>query len=231
MSERGETGRDFRYPPPRDEAELRWRAAQLSGRTVREISDALAFSVGGEAVRTKGKVGELLERALGASAGSAAAPDFPHLGVELKSIPVDAAGRPSESTFVCALSVAEADGAEWETSWARAKLSCVLWVPVVGEGDERRIGAPLLWRPTPAQEAVLHADFDDLVGRIGAGGIESLTARDGRWLQIRPKAAHGRVRTVAYGDEGERISTVPRGFYLRARFTGALLRAPDALPE
>ena len=48
--------------------------------------------------------------------------------------------------------------------------------------------------------------------------------------QLRPKAAHGRVRTTVAGAEGERIATVPRGFYLRARFTGAILADPAALP-
>lgn len=183
-------------------------------------------------MRTKGKVGELLERALGATAGSAAVQDFPQLGVELKSIPLDERGVPVESTFVCAISVAEAEYAEWETSWARRKLSHVLWMPVLpvdGEG-QRRLGRPVFWRPTEEQEAVLRADFDDLMGLIGVGQIERLTAREGRWMQVRPKAAHGRVRTVAYGADGELIDTIPRGFYLRTKFTRAILKDPQALP-
>jgi len=39
------------------------------------------------------------------------------------------------------------------------------------------------------------------------------------------------VRTLAWGSEGEAIATVPRGFYLRTRFTGALLADPAALPD
>ena len=224
----------FRYPPPESEAELRLRAQALAGRTLTELSAALGYSIAGEGVRTKGRVGELIERALGASAGSAAVPDFPRLGIELKTIPLDPRGKPLESTFVCSISVAEADEAEWVSSWAREKLSHVLFVPVIEPpcvGGERRLGAPLFWRPTAEQDGVLRADFDDLMGLIGAGGIERLSARDGRWLQIRPKAAHGRVRTVAYGDEGERIDTVPRGFYLRARFTHALLDDPAKCPS
>ena len=80
------------------------------------------------------------------------------------------------------------------------------------------------------QERVLRGDFEEIMGAIGAGRIEELTARIGRYLQVRPKAAHGRVRTVSFGPEGEWIATVPRGFYLRARFTSALLRDPSALP-
>jgi DNA mismatch repair protein MutH len=239
----------LRVPPPRDVAELRARASALQGRTLDEIALALGFDLAGQNVRTKGKVGELLERALGASGGAGAVQDFPHLGVELKSIPLDARGTPVESTFVCAISVADAEYAEWETSWARRKLSHVLWIPLVpasagadgpvvvaepaaavSEGGRRRVGEALFWQPTAEQEAVLRADFDCLMGLIGVGDIERLTAREGRWLQVRPKAAHGRVRTVAWGADGERIDTVPRGFYLRSRFTGAILRDPTAVP-
>ncbi len=142
----------------------------------------------------------------------------------------------------------------------RRKLAVVLWVPLVTgprrdpaapsgsgtapppargtvPGDDTpgppgpRVGRVVLWRPTPAQEAVLAADFDEIVGLIGAGGVEALTARVGRWLQARPKAAHSRARTLAFGPEGERTSALPRGFYLRARFTGAILRDPFAVPE
>ncbi len=186
----------------------------------------------GAAVSTKGKVGELVERALGATGGSSATWDFPALRVELKTIPIDPRGTPRESTFVCAVSLLDAERAEWETSWVRAKLARVLWVPIeVGAHGSRRIGEALLWSPSEAQERVLGDDFDEILGRVGVGGIEGVTAKVGRWLQLRPKAAHGGVRTRAPGGYGETVATVPRGFYLRARFTGAILRDAAALPS
>jgi DNA mismatch repair protein MutH len=207
--------------PPRDEAELLARARALRGTRVQASG-----------VHRKGKVGELIERALGASGGSTATWDFPALGVELKTIPLDAArGVPRESTFVCAVSLADADRAEWATSWVRAKLSRVLWVPVEeGADGARRIGEARLWSPTAEQERVLAGDFEEILGRVGFGDVEGVTAHLGRWLQLRPKAAHGRVRTVVRAAEGELVATVPRGFYLRARFTGAILRDEHALP-
>jgi DNA mismatch repair protein MutH len=87
-----------------------------------------------------------------------------------------------------------------------------------------------LWSPSAEQERVLKDDFDEILGRVGANGVEGLSARVGRWMQLRPKAAHGGVRTRAPGADGGLIETVPRGFYLRARFTGAILRDPAALP-
>jgi len=217
--------------PPRDEAELVARARALSGCAVDVLASDWGVRVDGAPVRVKGKVGELVERALGATGGAAATWDFPSLRVELKTIPVDPRGRPRESTFVCAVSLRDAERAEWETSWVRAKLARVLWVPIgIDAHGGRRIGAPRLWSPSPPQERALKDDFDDILGRIGAVGVEGLSARVGRCLQLRPKAAHGRIRTRAPAADGGLIETVPRGFYLRARFTGAILHDADALP-
>jgi DNA mismatch repair protein MutH len=173
----------------------------------------------------------MVERALGATGGSSATWDFPALRVECKTIPIDDRRVPRESTFVCAVSLLDAESAEWETSWVRSKLSRVVWVPIhVPRNGGRRVGEAFLWSPTREQDGVLGDDFDEIVGRIGAGHIEGVSARVGRWLQLRPKAAHGRVRTLAPGSDGDVIATVPRGFYLRARFTGAILRDAAALP-
>lgn len=220
--------------PPRDEAELMARAKHLAGRSIGEIARDEGTLIEGGGARTKGKLGEVIERALGARGGAFAMHDFPEIQVELKTIPVGEGGRPRESTFVCTFSLAEAEHASWATSWARRKLGCVLWVPIVtprGSAiEERRVGEAILWRPTPAQEAALAADFDDIMGMVGAGRVEDLDATRGRWLQARPKAAHGRVRTRAYGPEGEPLFATPRGLYLRARFTGAILVDPSAMP-
>ncbi|RID08381.1 DNA mismatch repair protein MutH, partial [Escherichia coli] len=50
-----------------------------------------------------------------------------------------------------------------------------------------------------------------------------ITARHGEYLQIRPKAANAKALTEAIGARGERILTLPRGFYLKKNFTSALL--------
>jgi DNA mismatch repair protein MutH len=202
--------------PPHDETELLARAHALAGTKLR---------VEGAGVRTKGKVGELVERALGATGGSAATWDFPELRIELKTIPVDVHGRPRESTYVCAVSLLDAERAEWRSSWVRAKLARVLWVPIEhAPGNvERTVREPRLWSPTPEQERVLAGDFEEIVGRIAIGDIEGVSARVGRFLQLRPKAAHGAIRTRAPAADGDVLSTVPRGFYLRALFTRTIL--------
>ncbi len=224
------TGRPARCPP-RDAADLLARAQALVGRSPEDLATQLGQRSDGSPVRTKGFVGGLLEDALGATGGSQATWDFPALRIELKSIPVDGLGKPRESTFVCTVSLLDAERAEWEGSWVQAKLSRVLWIPVRSEGSARTIGPPVLWSPTPEQASILADDFADILGRVAVGNIEGTTARIGRWLQLRPKAADGRVRTLAPATDGALLSTVPRGFYLRARFTGAILRDPSALPD
>jgi DNA mismatch repair protein MutH len=216
-------------PPPASLAELELRALQLAGRSLTELAERFGVRDEGPMVHRKGKAGALLERALGAVGGSLRGPDFPTLGVELKTIPLDAQGRVQESTFVCALNLREADRLLWSSSLVREKLALVLWIPLIGKGHERRVGRPCLWRPSGEQLAILEADFDELVGAVAIGKIESLTACAGRWLQVRPKAAHGGVRTRVLAESGEAVWTVPRGFYLRARFTAALLRDPETL--
>lgn len=209
------------------------RASALVGRSVASLAAERGRVAPAGGVSTKGRVGELLEQVLGASGGSGARRvDFPAQRVELKTVPVDHANKPHESTFVCAIDLSEE--VDWEVSWVRQKLATVLFVPIVGARDlplpERTVGQPVLYRPTAAQEAQLRADYEDVMGLVGIGRVEDVTGHLGRYLQVRPKARDGSARTVTLGREGERIATVPRGFYLRATFTAALLRDPTALP-
>jgi DNA mismatch repair protein MutH len=220
--------------PPTAElrSQLFERAQRLEGMRVRELASELMRPCPGGGVRTKGRVGELVEIALGASGGSRRAVDFPESGVELKTIPVSEEQKPFESTFVCAVNLDEE--VDWALSWPRAKLSLVLFVPVIGARElplpDRSFGRPVMWQPTPAQDRQLNADYDDIMGLVGIGRIEDVTAHLGRYMQLRPKAKDGTVRTLARGAEGERFGTVPRGFYLRPAFTGALLLDATALP-
>ena len=223
------------HPPPQSEQELLERAAAIAGRSVAELADALGTPVPADLRRHKGWLGQLLEAWLGADAGSHAEPDFRAIGVELKSLPVDARGLPQESTYVCTVPLEEGIGETWERCWVRRKLARVLWVPIEADKTiplaERRIASALLWSPDPQQEATLRNDWEELMGMVCMGELERISARLGEALQIRPKAAHSRVLAHAIGAAGQRILTNPRGFYLRAGFTSALLRRHYILPE
>jgi DNA mismatch repair protein MutH len=220
---------------PESIEELLRRAEALAGLRLAELAERFEMPVPPDLRRAKGFVGGLVERALGATAGSRALPDFPELHVELKTLPVDRSGAPVESTFVCTIPLTEIGEVEWVDSRVRRKLSQVLWMPVEGERaiavGERRLGQALLYRLTEEDELLLRADWEELAGFIGRGHVEELTGHLGKVLQIRPKAAHSRARRVGFDADGAPFAALPRGFYLRPAFTHALLRRHFALPR
>lgn len=220
--------------PPQTEQQLYQRALALAGYTMGELAEHASLKIPRDLKRDKGWVGMLLEYYLGASAGSKPEQDFPQIGVELKTIPVDAAGRPLETTFVCVAPLTGNSGISWQTSHVRHKLQRVLWVPVEGDRNiplaQRRIGSALLWSPNPEEEQQLRQDWEELMDLIVLGKVEKITARHGEVLQIRPKAANNKALTSAIGQHGEPIVTLPRGFYLKKNFTAALLARYFSLP-
>lgn len=213
--------------PPTDESQLLAQAQQLAGYTLSELAALACIPIPKDLRRDKGWIGVLLERWLGATAGSKPEQDFAALGVELKTIPIDRFGRPLETTFVCVAPLTGNSGVVWETSHVRHKLKRVLWIPVEGERSvplaERRVGSPLLWSPSAEEEDQLRRDWEELMDLIVLGQVERITARHGEVLQLRPKAANSKALTEAIGMRGEPILTFPRGFYLKKNFTAALL--------
>ena len=214
--------------PPADVAQLLARATALAGRPLRAVAGRFGLPTPDDLRRHKGWVGQLLEYALGASAASRAEPDFPHLGVELKTVPVDARAKPRESTYVC---VCPMDGAElrvaWDDSWVRRKLSRVLWIPVVQRASEpvgdRLVGAPVFWEPAPDDLRRLRADWEEITERVQLGALDRLDASVGEVLQLRPKAADHTETTWVLDAAAEWVETGPRGYYLRRRFTAEIL--------
>lgn len=213
--------------PPTSEAELLHQAQRVAGYTLGELAAQAGLPIPKDLKRDKGWTGILLETWLGASAGSKPEQDFAALGVELKTIPINSQGKPLETTFVCVAPLTGNTGVTWEYSHVRHKLKRVLWVPVEGERliplAERRVGAPLLWSPSEEEEHQLRQDWEELMDMIVLGQVERITARHGEVLQLRPKAANSKALTEAIGTRGEPILTLPRGFYLKKNFTGALL--------
>lgn len=212
---------------PENEEQLLQAATSLAGLRFKDVADKLSLTVPPNLNRDKGWVGMLLESALGANAGSKAVQDFQHLGIELKTIPVDHKGMPLETTFVCVAPLTGNSGVTWQHSHVCQKLSRVLWIPIEGERAiplaERCIGTPLLWSPSQLEQQQLRADWEELMDMIVLGQVENITARVGEYLQIRPKAANNKALTDAIGPQGQPIMTLPRGFYLKKNFTRALL--------
>lgn len=212
---------------PQTLEQLLSQAQSIAGLTFGELADELHIPVPPDLKRDKGWGGMLLERALGATAGSKAEQDFSHLGVELKTLPINAEGYPLETTFVSLAPLVQNSGVKWENSHVRHKLSCVLWMPIEGSRHiplrERHIGAPILWKPTAEQERQLKQDWEELMDLIVLGKLDQITARIGEVMQLRPKGANSRSITKGIGRNGEVIETLPLGFYLRKAFTAGIL--------
>lgn len=213
---------------PKTTEELLSRAQAIAGLSFGDLATQLGTPVPPGLKRDKGWVGMLLETALGATAGSKAEQDFHHLGIELKTIPINAQGYPLETTFVSLAPLIQNSGVNWQNSHVRHKLSRVLWIPIEGSRSiplaERRIGIPILWQPTEQQERLLQRDWEELMDYIVLGQLDKINARLGEVLQLRPKGANSKSLTKGIGKNGEIIDTLPLGFYLRKAFTHEILQ-------
>ena len=213
--------------PPESIDILLERARRIAGREMAWLAREHGQAVPPDLRRAKGWIGQLLEAELGATGGSKAQHDFPHLSVELKTLPVTPLGKVRESTYVCTAPLDGSMRPTWDECWVRRKLSCVLWIPIVGDSQlppgQRRVGSPLLWRPDSEEEALLRQDWEALSEMIALGELWQLDAKKGRALQSRPKAARASEMTWMLDDQAEWVQANPRGFYLRAGFTQTLV--------
>lgn len=209
---------------PKSENELIEKAQSLAGITLEELSNRLAIPLPENKIKAKGWVGNVIELFLGANSGVKSQPDFWHLGIELKTLPLNQFFQPQETTYVCTVPPLEQClGLSWQQSKVFDKLKKVLWVPYQADDridfKKRQIAQPLLWQPSKQELFDLQIDFEELMNFIAHEGLDAVTAHMGTYLQIRPKAANSHVKRKAINAEGCMIVTVPRGFYLRKIFT------------
>jgi DNA mismatch repair protein MutH len=209
--------------PPTTEAELINRCLAVEGLSFAQLSMGLTFPIPENPNQRKGWVGQALELALGADACNKSMPDFQKLSIELKTLPIALSGKPTESTFITSIPLLSIHQQNWKISQCYAKLKRVLWIPIEGDTNipyfQRRIGRGFIWSPTSEQENILAGDWEHLTLLISTGQLESINASIGTYLQIRPKAANGRSLCFGFDAEGNKVETLPRGFYLRSSFT------------
>ncbi len=60
---------------------------------------------------------------------------------------------------------------------------------------------------------------------IGTGHLDEINGRIGLYLQVRPKAANAKSLCYGFDSEGNKVLTLPRGFYLRSLFTEQIIKA------
>ncbi len=213
--------------PPLTINELMQRVEQIAGLTLGEIAAEFNFKTPEHLLREKGWQGQLLEYVLGATAGSKPVPDFEHLGIELKTIPIGFNGKPLETTYVSVVPLTNLTGMTWQSSTVKKKLTHVLWLPILAEKTiqpiDRTIGSGFLWQPSLAQEHQLQRDWEEQMELIALGRINEISGHLGEVMQIRPKAANSKALTDVIGPNGTMTQTLPRGYYLKIPFTAQIL--------
>jgi len=219
---------------PETEQILIQRCQGITGRTLSELANAVGQKIPHSLHYAKGWIGQLIELHLGADSHNKSQPDFLHLNIELKTIPLNANHLPRESTYVCTAPSGPTQGSTstlaletWETSRVRRKLARVLWVPIEAAPHipigERHVGSPLLWTLPSAMENILKQDWEELTEMLQLGQVANISAKQGVYLQIRPKAAHSRILASTINEQGEVVLAGPKGFYLRSLFTQKIL--------
>ncbi len=220
---------------PSSEQDLLQRVQSLAGLTLAEVASEAGIEIPKDLKRNKGWVGLLLEHVLGATASSRPEPDFPHLGIELKTLPITNLGKPLETTFVSVAPLVNLVGVNWENCWVKKKLSRVLWVPIICKNmtnntseksiplAQRQIGSAFIWSPSAEEENLLAMDWQELTDMITLGEVENIQGKHGQVLQLRPKAANSKAKTKAFDKHGKPFMTLPRGFYLKIPFTQMIL--------
>lgn len=213
--------------PPATIDELLKRCSKIEGLSFGQLSQRLGQTIPDKQNHRKGWAGGLIELALGTDASTKAAPDFTDLAIELKTVPLNHQLKPCESTYVTTVPLLKLSSATWQTSVVCQKLTTVLWVPVEGDKSiayhQRRIGKAQLHSPDESLLGKIKQDWLELTELILLGKLETINASIGQYLHIRPKAANGKVLCDAYGVEGQKIKTLPRGYYLRPQYTAKIL--------
>jgi len=214
--------------PPTSEEELLNRARLLAGLSLGELAVQFDQAIPQETRHAKGWIGQLIEKTLGATASSLAEPDFQLIGIELKTLPLTATGKPKESTYVCTVPLKNPSEQHWESSWFKRKLQRVLWLPIEADTRiplaERHIGSAILWSPNKQEILQLQQDWEELMELVCLGQVDQISSHMGHVLQIRPKGANAKSLTTTQNEDGDIIETLPRGFYLRPEFTQHIIQ-------
>ena len=186
-------------------------ADSIAGMSIENLSKSLGISLPDNFTNNKGFIGQLAEIALGAGAGSHPLQDFPVLGIELKTIPLNLSGKPAETTHVCILH--QNCGQTFFKSNFYNKIKKVLWLPVEGcrkiPLNERHFGKAFLWNISDQETLELKQDWEEIMEYVSTGHLPELSAKTGVWMQVRPAGRNNGIKQY--------------GYYLRKSFTERIL--------
>ncbi|MBK4775694.1 DNA mismatch repair endonuclease MutH [Candidatus Pantoea edessiphila] len=208
---------------PKNKITLLSRAQALAGFTLENLANNAGLLIPNDLKINKGWIGRLMEIYLGVNSYNKPEQDFVHLGIELKTIPIDSLGCPIENTFICTTSLIKNISSTWKKSNIRNKLSNILWIPVEGNNNiplkMRRIGRSFLWNPSIKEDMILRKDWEEIMDMIVFNRINYVNNYRGVFLQLKAKTSSCRSLNRTISKESEIILTLPRSFYLKKDFT------------
>jgi DNA mismatch repair protein MutH len=219
--------------PPSDLSELERRAYDLIGRSLGEVVDVPHDEQ--QTVRTKGYVGAHVERYFGVAANSDAGPDLPHLGVELKAVPMRRLRsrdelRAKERTFITQINYRTVARQQLEGSPLDTKSRRTLYVFYEWERDRATAATPVLATflhdRDEAAEDMIRTAHEHVQASVRAGEAHLLSEADTPGVGPATKGGGGVLVDQPYSDEPAR----PRAFAWRAAYTSEIYRSLGSAP-
>lgn len=209
-----------------NENNLLKHAKSMNGYSINELSVKYNIQLK-KNTKNKGYLGNIIENFFGLQNNNKPIKDFYSLGIELKTIPINDKGIPLESTFICSVPLIRNSGLIWNTSYVRYKINRILWIPIEKNKStnitEYRVKYPFLWSPNYEEEKKIKTDWNEIMDMVVLGKIKNISSQYGEILFVKTKANSKKNYTQAIGEDGQPILTIPKGFYLRKKFTYLLL--------
>lgn len=204
------------------------KAKSITGCNIDDVAKKIKYKITKKDEKNKGLIGQIIEKYFGVYSNNKVDCDFPNIGIELKTIPINKYnGFPKENTFVSMAPLTKNTGVLWENSYVCKKLSSVLWIPIENNLKVslkfRRIGYPKLWIPNKIEQEKLKNDWEELMKIIVCGNIYSITSEYGNIMMLKKKSSNINIYTQAVGINGQKIMVNPLAFYLRKNFTNLIL--------
>jgi len=189
------------------------KASDLIGKSLAQVQESITQLDGVSRVITKGGAAYVTEDYFGIRRNSTAAPDFPQLGIELKSVPLKERNgkltvkEPLSLNMIDYFEEAKCDDITQSSLYKKNKeLLLVCYLHSGSKRSEYVFMYAFLWKMDDAVLEELRPDFNLIVEKIRAGNATELHQEYNRWLCTCPK--HG----GDFDDPDERKSKVRQPF-------------------
>lgn len=172
-------------------------------------------------------VGDLVELYLGKLPDNSPEPDFPDLGVEVKSLPMKRLRRSSwtvkEPTSLSMIDFNKLVKEDWATTPLRRKIDRILWVPYEhnsADKRESRFRRSFLWSPPSEDIPAYEADYRAVRALVLAGKAHEISERLSLVLSARRKGATGEATR---SQPGTLVKAKSRAWAFKVAYTRPIL--------